>query len=339
MLKEKVDFQETSSESKKDLASIFRKLFLQQKQYLNHFFDTLDHKQIEKVAEKILELKGNVFFSGVGKSGVIAQKIVVTMMSTGTRSFYLAPTDALHGDLGIVGSQDLLILMSKSGESEELLQLIPYVRNKGAFVIAVSSNPNSRLDMACDYSVYLPVLRELCPFNMVPTTSTQIQLIFGDVLSIALMQLRSFTLDDFAQNHPAGRIGRRMICKVKDLMITGESLPLCESKKQVGEVLVELSNKRCGCLLVVDADKQLLGIFTDGDLSRTLVNKADQSLKTPIASVMTKHPKVVDPKELAWKAMQLMEANQKHPITVLPVVENRKVVGLLKMHDILQSGL
>lgn len=319
---------------------VLKQLFAQEKEALLHFFDTLDLAAVEQLFNLLKDCQGLIVVSGVGKSGLVAEKIALTMTSTGTRAFYLAPSNAMHGDIGIVTSKDVFIMISKSGESEELLQMIPTLRNKGVKLIAVSSNPSSRLVKACEHSLCLPLEKELCPYDLAPTTSTVIQMIFGDVLAIALMLSKQFSLADFAANHPAGRIGRRLTMKVQDLMLRGKDIPLCHPDDKLVNTLVELSNKRCGCVMVVDKKNTLLGIFTDGDLRRALQNHGPKALDADMQAIMTKKPRFVGPEELAAKALSLMESDQKNPITVLPVIDSKDiVVGLIKMHDIVQSGL
>jgi arabinose-5-phosphate isomerase len=318
---------------------VLKELIKKERQYLKYFFDHLDVESAEQILKIIHQCKGVMIFSGVGKSGLVAKKIAVTMISIGSKALYLSPIDSLHGDLGMVRKEDVVILLSKSGETEELMHLIPFVRNKGAQLIAIVSNPGSRLAKACDYSINLPLEHELCPFDMVPTISTSIQMIFGDILAVALMDLNKFSLDQFATNHPSGRIGRRITVKVKDLMITGEGIPLCKVHDKLVDTLVELSNKRCGCLIVIDDHHKLLGIFTDGDLRRSLLDLGSNVLEQTVGSLMTQNPKSIDSEVLAWEAMQKMEADQKHPITVLPVLKGEEVIGIIKMHDIVQSGI
>jgi arabinose-5-phosphate isomerase len=264
----------------------------------------------------------------------------MTMTSTGSRAFFLSATNALHGDIGIIGPDDIFIMISKSGESDELLQLVPFIRNKGIKIGAMVTNTSSRLARAVDFFLTLPLEKELCPFDLAPTTSTVIQMIVGDVIAIALMELRKFTVDDFAKNHPAGRIGRRILIRVQDLMISGSGIPLCHPRDKLVDTLVELSNKRCGCVLVINDDKELLGIFTDGDLRRALQKQGAKALDSKMEDLMTRTPRWIAAKELAWEALHLMEADQKHPIMVLAVLDDsKKVVGIIKMHDIVQSGL
>lgn len=314
-------------------------LFATQKKYIDYFFDHLNMKEVEVMLQAFLSCQGVIFFTGIGKSGIIAQKISATLVSTGTKAMFLPAVDALHGDLGIVGKKDIFVILSKSGESDELLQLAPYVKSKGAKILSIVSNPKCRLSKLSDLVVNLPLERELCPFDLAPTTSTAIQLIFGDVLAVGLMKARSFSLDDYAQNHPAGRIGKRANVLVKDIMVKGDALPICRPEDNLVDVLVELSDKRCGCLLVVDLQNELLGIFTDGDLRRALQNKGSDVLNVQIKNIMTKNPRTIEPEKLAFEAMRLMESDASRPIMVLPVVERGQLCGLIKMHDLVQGGL
>jgi len=307
---------------------------------LNHFLDHIDLQRLEALHDLLLESRGLIVLTGVGKSGLVAEKISFTLSSTGSRAFFISPTNALHGDIGIVTAQDVFILLSKSGESDELLNLLPYLRNKGVKVVAIVNNGKSRLAKAVDFVLELPYEPELCPFDLAPTTSTMMQLIVGDVLAIALMESKQFSKDQFAANHPAGRIGRRIATRVKDLMIKGEGVPLAHPQDKLVETLVELSNKRCGCVLISDESKKLLGIFTDGDLRRALQNKGSDALESKMSQLMTPTPRSIHAQVLAWDALHLMEADQKHPITALAVLDDEdKIVGLIKMHDIIQAGL
>lgn len=317
-----------------------KELFKTEQKYINYFFDSLDLAEAEAFFKILSGCKGLIFFSGVGKSGLIAKKIAVTMTSTGTRALYISPTDALHGDIGLVTSNDVFVFVSKSGESDELLNLVPYIRNKGAVLVAMLSNRDSRLAKNCMHTMILPVENELCPYNLAPTTSTTVQMIFGDIMAVSLMLHKKITLDQYSSNHPAGRIGKRILLKVSDIMITGEQLPLCSPHDKLLEVLVELSNKRAGCVIVVDSHKKIQGVFTDGDLRRALQKFGADVLQGKMEQLMTKKCRSIGPQELAWDAMKTMEADLSSPIMVLPVIDAEKhVVGLIKMHDILQSGL
>lgn len=322
------------------MLSMLKELLKQKQSYIDYFFEKLDISAAEQLLDILHKCQGTMVFTGVGKSGLIAKKIAMTMTSTGSRAFYLSPTNALHGDLGILTERDAFIMLSKSGESEELLHLVPFLRNKHVKIIGIVSNPTSRLAKACDFTMTLPMEKELCPFDLAPTTSTVIQMIFGDVLTIALMRMHNFSLDQYALNHPAGRIGKRITVKVQDLMLKGPSLPVCQLDDKLVESLVELSNKRCGCLLVVNKEMILQGIFTDGDLRRALQKHGAKVLDQPINQLMTNSPRCIHPGKLAWEAMQHMEADQKNAITCMPVVdEGRKVLGLIRLHDLIQSGM
>lgn len=319
---------------------MLKELIDKQRHYTEHFFATLELQPIEQLVQLLLQSNGVLFFTGVGKSGLVAKKIAFTMVSTGTRAFFLSPTDALHGDLGMVSSQDVFIILSKSGESDELINLIPAIRNKGATLIAVVCNPQSRLASACNITVTLPFKRELCPYDMAPTMSTTIQGLFGDLLTIALMRHKNFSLDEYALNHPSGRIGKRMTLKVKDLMLTGEKIPLCKPDDRLGDVLVELSNKRCGCVLIADENLKLLGIFTDGDLRRTLQKVGGDVLNSSMQEVMNACPNSIGPEVMAWEAMNRMEIDYKRRYMMLPVIDSAcNVLGLLHLHDVVQSGI
>lgn len=314
-------------------------LFVETQGNVRYFFDKVDLNSIKKVFAHLKESSGTIFLTGVGKSSFVAKKIAMTMSSSGTKALYISPLNALHGDIGLVTKGDTILLFSKSGETDELLHLCPVLRNKGVHLIAIVSNDESRLAKACDMSITLPVLRELCPFDMVPTTSTFVQLLLGDLLAIALMRSKNFSVDDFAQNHPAGRIGKRMTFTVKDLMLVGDEVPQAEPSELLVNVLVELSNKKCGCVIIMDKEKKMLGIFTDGDLRRSLQKHGPGALHKTMEELMTRTPRFIHSKMLAFDAMKFMEADQKRPITVLPVVDDGVVVGIIKMHDIVQSGI
>jgi arabinose-5-phosphate isomerase len=318
---------------------MLKTLFADQRQYLNQFFDSIDHAQTQKVFDKLLDCKGVIILSGVGKSGHIAEKISTTFLSTGTRSFYLSAANALHGDVGFVSSQDVFLCFSKSGGSQELIDLLPHVQKKGASTIAVVSTPNSKLAKISDLSIVLPIQREICPYDLAPTTSTAAQLIFGDCLAVGLMQIKKFTMGDFAANHPGGSLGRKITFTVAELMLKGADIPLCRPADALIDVLHELSLKRCGCLLVADEQRRLMGIFTDGDLRRAIQSEGPDALRKPILQLMTESPKSISPEKLAFEAVKIMEEDPARLITVLPVLERGKVVGLIRMHDILQKEL
>ncbi len=310
-------------------------LFQKQKELLLHFFAHLDAAQAEKVLSLFFSCKGKFIFSGVGKSGFIAKKIAATFLSTGSKAFFLSPLDAFHGDLGMIEEGDLFIFLSKSGKTKELLDLIPHIRFKKALVVSWVCEEGSELEKNSDCSVLLPCFSELCSYDLVPTTSASLQLIFGDVLAIALMQKKRFQLKHYSLNHPGGTIGKRVSKKVKDLMVEA---PLAFLEDSLQDSLSEFSEKKCGCLLIIDKKKSLQGIFTDGDLRRALQKEGPSLVYKKCKELMNPSPISVDPEELAFFALKKME-NPKKPIMVLPVVKEKEVMGILRMHDILQEDL
>ena len=314
-----------------------RSLLTQQHSLLDYFFKQVDVLALERLVEFVSECQGSIFLTGVGKSGAIARKLASTFVSTGTASLYLSPQDALHGDIGNVHARDAVLFLSKSGESEELLNLVPYLKGRKVSLAALVSAPTSRLALAVDLAVSLPLLREMGPHEMIPTTSCALQLIAGDVIALSVMQKRGTTLEQFALNHPSGQLGRRLSLRVSDLMLTGERIPKVGPELELKAALFELTRKRCGCLVIVDSAQQLLGIFTDGDLRRLLQNIGAAALEYPMHRVMNRHPKTISAATGAYLALQEME--KKGPIAEIPVTQGSKLIGLLKMHDLIRSGL
>ncbi|PRW39284.1 putative arabinose 5-phosphate isomerase [Chlorella sorokiniana] len=315
-------------------------LFRRQQRYLNYFFDNLDFEPVQQFCQACLTCTGVVIFTGVGKSGLISQKICQTLVSTGTKAVFLSPQDALHGDIGIIGPHDLLVCFSKSGATEEIIRLVPFAKAKGARLVSITSVPGSPLEELCDLAVHLPLERELCPFDLAPVTSTAIQMIFGDTVAIALMQAKHLTRDQYAMNHPAGRIGKRLMLRVADVMIRNGAVPVVLPDMLMPQVLVELTGKSCGCVLVADADLSLAGIFTDGDLRRTLQQCGADGrdiMQLRVAEVMTRTPKTICSQEMAVDAMQIMERGPK--VAMLPVVDEGKVQGLITLHGLVSAGL
>lgn len=318
---------------------MLKELFFKQKEYIDYFFDKINLREAEDFFKCCLECKGLIILSGVGKSGIVAEKIATTMTSSGTRAIYLSPINFLHGDIGIFSPDDILIFLSKSGETEELLTLIPFLKKRGVKLLSIVSNPDSRLAKESFLSLTLPLVKELCPFNLVPTTSTALQMIFGDILSVALMRAKNFDLSMYALNHPLGEIGRKISLKVNDIMLKEENLPIVREDNLLHEVLVELSLKKSGCLIVVDNQADFKGIFTDGDLRRALQNYGQGVLNKPMKELMTTSA-IVCPNEqmLVWDALGIMQKDPRKWITVLPVLDKHKLIGLIRMHDIIQRG-
>ncbi|KAI3885504.1 hypothetical protein MKW92_027235 [Papaver armeniacum] len=315
---------EESSVNPKDL----RLLFESQQKYLNYFFQNLDLSQTLTFTQTLLNSKGTIFFSGVGKSGFVSQKISQTLVSLGIRSSFLSPTDALHGDIGILSRSDILVLFSKSGNTEELMKLVPCAKAKGAYLISVTSYKGNLLSAVCDFNVHLPLERELCPFDLAPVTSTAIQMVFGDTVAIALMSAKNLSRDEYAANHPAGRIGKSLIFKVKDVMKKQEELPLCKENDMIMDQLVELTSKGCG-----------FGTFTDGDLRRTLKASGEGIFKLTVGQMCNRNPRIIDPEAMAVEAMQKMESPPS-PVQFLPVVNHQNVViGIITLHGLVSAGL
>jgi len=316
---------------------VIGELLEKQQRYLDYYFDRIHTEEIERLVEACLQTTGLIIFTGVGKSGIIADKIAMTLVSTGTKALYLPPTNFLHGDIGILSDKDLLVLISRSGETEELCNLVPFARKRNTRLAAMVSNSASRLAKICDLSVHLPVEKELCPFDLAPTTSTAAQLLCGDLLAVALMHAKQFNLSDYVLNHPSGAIGKKMTVTVDEIM--QKDLPLAKPDDLLLHGLVELSNKKLGALLITDPDQRLLGIFTDGDLRRALQAHGSDVLNKPMKELMTSTPLTVAKDTLAWDALKLMQRDPKKFVLVLPVVDEDKAVGILRMHDIVQAGI
>jgi arabinose-5-phosphate isomerase len=312
-------------------------LFEKKRQYLNFFFDHIDKKKAKQILEILSKCKNNIIFTGIGKSAIIANKIAMTMLSTGSKALFLPAIDALHGDIAIISEEDVFVVLSKSGETDEILNLIPFVKKRKTKVVGIISNEKSRLAKMCDYYINLPVEKELCPYNLAPTTSTCVQLIFGDILTVALMKKKNFSVTQYALNHPAGAIGKQITLTVEDLMITKDALPTCFEEDLIKDVIHILSSKKCGCLLIIDDKNKLKGIFTDGDLRRLIQNCNFDFFNRKVKDVMIKAPIQIKKQVLAIDAMRLMEKEKQ--IMMIPVIENQKLVGLIRMHDIIQSGL
>lgn len=283
----------------------------------------------------ILASQGRVVCTGMGKSGHIARKIAATLASTGTPAFYVHPGEAGHGDLGMITDVDVVLALSYSGESDEVLMLLPGLKRQGNKLIAMTGRTNSSLAREADVHLDVSVPAEACPLALAPTSSTTASLAMGDALAVALLDARGFTADDFARSHPAGALGRRLLLHIADIMHAGDDVPRVGADASVSEALVEMSRKRLGMTAVVDADDRLLGLYTDGDLRRTLDDDGVDLRNTRIVEVMTRSPKVIGSDAMAVEAAQLMEA---HKISGLLVVDQEgRVVGALNIHDLLRA--
>ena len=284
-----------------------------------------------------LSCAGRVVVSGMGKSGHIAGKIAATLASTGTPSFFLHPAEAGHGDLGMITRTDVVIAISNSGETPELVVLLPHLKRLGVPIIVMTGKPVSTLGKAATAVLDVSVPQEACPLNLAPTASTTATLAMGDALAVAMLDARGFTEKDFAHSHPGGSLGRRLLLHVEDLMHKGEDVPRVRADTALREGLLEMSRKKLGMTVVVDAGDRILGVFTDGDLRRALDNTALDVRTALMSAVMTANPKHIGPRELAAEAVHIME---KYRITALPVAdEHGKLVGALNVHDLFRAGV
>ncbi|RKX26490.1 MAG: D-arabinose 5-phosphate isomerase [Candidatus Zixiibacteriota bacterium] len=289
-----------------------------------------------KAVELILECRGRVIVTGMGKSGLIGKKVAATFASIGIPAFFLHPAEAVHGDLGLVRSEDILIAISKSGATEELNTILPTIKRLDVKIILLTGQMASPLASKCNIALDCSVRAEACPNNLVPTSSTTAALVMGDALAIALLEKRNFTAEDFAHLHPGGSLGRRLLMRVEELMHTNSEIPLVKPGASVPEAILEITGKRLGTVLVANDDDTLAGIFTDGDLRR-LVQSDKDFYKRSVGDVMVKNPKTIKRGALLDEALAVME---KHSITVLAVVNREnQPIGIIHLHDILKSKL
>ncbi len=296
--------------------------------------DSIDRGFVEMV-EIICRCKGRVIVSGIGKSGLIGRKIVATLNSTGTRSLFLHPVEAMHGDLGMVSKDDVFIALSTSGETDELNMLLPTIRKMGCPVIAFTGKHNSTLAKGSDIVINVGVKREACPLGLAPTASSTAMLAMGDALAVVLINKKKFKSSDFKKFHPGGALGQRLASKVRDIMLTGEAIPWVAANTDVNTALREMDRHSLGVILVLTADKHLLGIITDGDIRRAVARRRPL-LDRKVEQIMTPEPHFLKDDTPAYDALNLME---QHQITVLPIIDNSETVcGILHLHDILGKG-
>ena len=297
--------------------------------------DRLD-AQFAKAVDLLLRCKGKVVVSGMGKSGLVGQKIAATMASTGTPSFFLHPAEGIHGDLGMLGRADLLIAISNSGETQEILQLLPYVERMGIPVVSMTGRMNSTLAKNSDVALDVSVAEEACPMGLAPTASTTATLAMGDALAVVLLQKRGFKEEDFAQFHPGGTLGRRLLVRVKDLMHGGAEMPMVSEAVPATAAILEITAKKLGMTTVTDANGRLAGIITDGDLRR-FVQQGRDFAKATAGDLASRNPKTIGSDDLAAKAVERME---RFSITTLVVTEGeRKILGVIHLHDLLKHGI
>lgn len=289
-----------------------------------------------KACESLLSCSGRVIVTGMGKSGHIGTKIAATLASTGTPAFFVHPGEASHGDLGMFTHQDVVIALSNSGESGEVVTILPLLKRKGIKLISITSKPDSTLATAADISLVTPIEREACPLNLAPTSSTTAQLVLGDAIATSLLEARGFSPEDFAFSHPGGALGRRLLLKVKDLMHSEDSIPRVTPDTNIQEALVEVTQKRLGMTTVTDEQNAPIGIFTDGDLRRAIDQRIDLNM-TSIEHVMTTRFTTVIPDTLAAEALQIMQDKKINALIVIN--DEGQVIGALNMHDMLLAGV
>lgn len=324
----------TNSPARFDFAAVGRRVFDDETAGLQSVRARLDGA-FSQACALMLGCKGRIVCLGMGKSGHVARKIAATLASTGTPAFFVHPGEAGHGDLGMITDADVVLALSYSGESDEILMLLPVLARQGNALIAMTGKPDSSLARAAAVHLDVGVPTEACPLALAPTSSTTASLAMGDALAVALLEARGFTSEDFARSHPAGALGRKLLLHITDVMHAGEAVPAVSMQATVSEALLEMSRKRLGMTTVVDAAGRLVGMFTDGDLRRSLDNAALDPRSTCIADVMTPNPKTVGAQALAVEAARLMET---HKISALAVVDaEQRLLGALNIHDLLRA--
>ncbi len=292
--------------------------------------------EFSEACTMLLECKGRIVVIGLGKSGHIGSKIAATLASTGSPAFVVHPTEAMHGDLGMVTAQDVILAISYSGKTTELLSLAPSIKHLGAKLISMTGDLNSPLARLADVSLCIAIDQEACPLGLAPTASTTATLVMGDAIAIALLEARGFTKEQFALSHPGGNLGKRLLLKVSDFMHTGENIPHVTPSASFSDALIEMTHKRLGVTTIIDAQQILHGVFTDGDVRRAL-QRDSLNLNASIVELMNTTPKFVHPDDLASKAFDIMET---YKITSLVALDHeRKICGIIHIHDLLQGGL
>ncbi|HEY0743124.1 MAG TPA: KpsF/GutQ family sugar-phosphate isomerase [Chryseosolibacter sp.] len=317
----------------KNIKKIARDVLINESRAIENLTNFIDD-QFELCVREIYSAKGRVVITGIGKSAIIANKIVATLNSTGTPSVFMHAADAIHGDLGMIQREDIVICISKSGNTPEIKVLVPLLKRRGSKLVALVSNTNSYLAKQADYVLNATIAEEACPHNLAPTTSTTAHLAMGDALAVCLLELRDFSSNDFAEYHPGGSLGKQLYLKVSDIY-THNQLPKVSPDTSIKDVILEISSKRLGCTAVVDGNDNLQGIITDGDLRRMLQgNQSFEHLRA--VDIMTRKPKTIEKDEFAVKALHVMQENS---ITQLAVLEGEKIAGFVHLHDLLKEGI
>ena len=316
-----------------DYIEAAKKIFEIESRVVSELSDQLDDS-FNLLCEDILSMNGKLILMGVGKSGHVSQKIAATLSSTGTASFFIHPTEAAHGDMGMIGKDDMVLLFSNSGETQEIISILPALKRASKKLVSVSGNALSSIAQASDNHIEIKTSEEACTLDLAPTSSTTSAMAFGDALAVTLLQAKGFTKDDFAKSHPAGKLGKALTLLVSDVMHSGVDMPKVSSQDLLSNALLEITNKNLGMTLVEENNK-IVGIFTDGDLRRCIGNKVDIN-QTVIKDVMTPNFKTIESKDLAIDAAKAMEDNK---IFTLVVFKSDQAIGVISMHDLLQSGI
>ncbi|MCB1619339.1 MAG: KpsF/GutQ family sugar-phosphate isomerase [Thiothrix sp.] len=319
--------------SRADLKALARAVIETEICALNALPARIDN-QFVAACEAILACRGRVIVTGMGKSGHIGSKIAATLASTGTPAFFVHPGEASHGDLGMIMDGDVLIALSNSGATDEILAIIPAIRRLQVVIVAMTGHPESELARAAHHHIHTGVDNEACPLGLAPTSSTTAALVMGDALAISLLEARGFTAEDFARSHPGGRLGKRLLVHVHDIMHTGAHIPRVAPDADLRQAILEMTRQGFGMTVIMDGEQRLLGIFTDGDLRRSFENSMTPDVA--VASVMTRQCLSIAPDALAVSALNLM---QERSITALPVVRDGRVAGIIHMHDLLRAGI
>ncbi|KMT65024.1 KpsF/GutQ family sugar-phosphate isomerase [Catenovulum maritimum] len=312
-----------------------KKVFATEIQAVEKLNESLD-ASFNQACQLLLNCTGKIVVIGIGKSGHIGRKIAATLASTGSPAFFVHPAEACHGDLGMISEQDIILTLSNSGESTEILTIVPVIKRIGAKLISITSNPESNIAQYSDIHIKVAVDKEACPLGLAPTASTTAALVMGDAIAVSLLEARKFSAQDFAVSHPLGNLGRKLLLKVSDLMHAGDKVPIIQQTANIADTLIEISNKGMGFVSVVDDNNTLVGIFTDGDLRRVLTKKVDIH-DTEIKAVMTKGATTIEPNLLAAEALQLMESKKINALVVLD--KNQQPVGAINMHDLLNAKI
>ena len=302
---------------------------------INNLKKTLD-KNLYLACNKIYNCKGKLIIIGVGKSGHIANKLAATFSSTGTPSFFVHPSEAMHGDIGVISKKDTILLISNSGCTPEIIPILPHLKKIGCSILSLCGNKKSKIYEESDISLSINIKKEACPLNLAPTSSTSVTLVLGDIIAIILMGMRKFKSEEFAKNHPGGRLGKNLNLKIKDIMRSGKDIPLIKKQKKLKDVLIEMTRKNMGCVIIANHKNNAVGFFTDGDLRRA-INKLLDIHETPIEKIMTKKFLTCSASDYATDILNLMNKNK---INSLPVLDTKnKIIGVVNMHILIEAGI